>query len=393
MDKKRKPVNKKHKRIMAMLLSCVLSVCVFTAIPIQAKADVSITDLWNEMINFGYKKIEAVGNKVEDAKKEIQDAIAEKAKDAISEYFDEQTAEVLNEAIDAQAYLKSSSDTTAYVNQAVWIGIWAAFGGDLTDDEKDKNIFDDSFDAKDFVTNGKGHDFQEVFRVFGYSLVLLFFAVSLVDQTIKYEIFTLRGAVGIFGRLIISKTVIDTSSWICITIINISESLCGQLLATTRRTILETNVPSITVETSDVFIVGPIVDYIVACIISLPIYLLTLTVLISGLFILVKLLLRSFELSLLTAVSPAFFACASSNATMPYFKNFITQFIKSAFQIVFMVVVYFVAINHITFQGTNITTFAELGVWFIKSIPNTVIIIAMSIMMVKPPRFLTDLIR
>ena len=45
-------------------------------------------------------------------------------------------------------------------------------------------------------------------RRFAYSLVLLFFAVNLVEQTIKYEIFTAKGALRIFGRLLVAKIII-----------------------------------------------------------------------------------------------------------------------------------------------------------------------------------------
>ena len=104
-----------------------------------------------------------------------------------------------------------------------------------------------------------------------------------------------------------------------------------------------------------------------------------------------KLLFRSFELTMLTAVSPAFFACISSTTTLPYFKNFISTFLQAALQIIFMAVVYVVGISKI--EPTTITDIADVKAWFINLIPTVIILIAMTIMIIKPPRVLTGLIK
>lgn len=335
------------------------------------------------MINIGYKKIEAVGDKVD----EIKDTITEESEKGIQNYFDSQTTEILNDALTVQASMDNQAETQTDLCNLLWGSIWAAFEG--------SDILGYDLNTQDFMNNPdrRGKDFQAIFTVFGYSLVLVFFAVSLIDQTVKYEIFTLRGAAMIFGRLIISKTVIDASGWVCLSIISISENMCSKLMALTAETAILTNAPHIKVETSGIFIVGPVVDYLIANMISLPVSLIFLVVIIAGGLILVKLLLRSFELTMLTVVSPAFFACASSQSTMQYFKNFIGTFLQAAFQIVFMAVVYFVGVEHLSFQTADITSFAELGAWLLKALPNTILIIAMAIMMVKPPRVLTGLMK
>lgn len=74
----------------------------------------------------------------------------------------------------------------------------------------------------------------------------------------------------------------------------------------------------------------------------IPLMLINIVIFISTACIVVKLILRSFELSMLVAVSPAFFACYSSEITKPYFKNFILTFIQVAAQIVFMGIVYYI---------------------------------------------------
>ena len=62
-----------------------------------------------------------------------------------------------------------------------------------------------------------------------------------------------------------------------------------------------------------------------------------------------------------------------------------------------MAVVYYIGTSQITGFGyapdEPIKTFAEVGQWCIKVIPNTIVMVAMAIMMIKPPRVLTNLIR
>lgn len=246
-----------------------------------------------------------------------------------------------------------------------------------------------------FTINPSKYAFDEItdtFKIFGYSLVLVFFAVNLIEMTIKYEIFTLKGAVNIFGRLLLSKVVIDMSANICLYILNVFSSL-NQEINFKAISNIAGNMPIINLETSKLWVIGPIIDAILAIIIIIPMYLIFSIILSTTCGVLVKLILRSFELSMLIAVSPAFFACYSSETTKPYFKNFILTFIQVAAQIVFMAVVYYIGADHITSQTTNINSFADLATWFTNTIPNALIIIAMSIMMIKPPKVLTNLIK
>lgn len=143
---------------------------------------------------------------------------------------------------------------------------------------------------------------------------------------------------------------------------------------------------------SDVWIVGVILDFLLVLLLLVPIILIVLPILISAIFIIVKLILRSLELALLICVSPAFFACYSSEITRPYFRNFITTFIQCAAQIVFMAVVYFVGVKWFA-SSTHVASATDAWTWFQNVIPNTLIVIAISIMMVRPPKVLTGLIK
>ena len=90
-------------------------------------------------------------------------------------------------------------------------------------------------------------------------------------------------------------------------------------------------------------------------------------------------------------VSPAFFACYSSDVTKQYFKSFVTQFIQVAIQVVFMAVVFFLGSTWLN-KTFSATTYKNASEWFSAMIPNLIAMIAITRMMVKPPKVLTNLI-
>lgn len=385
----RKKKASSYQRVWALFVAALISVCAI--IPMNASAkfwwemndDEKQTAIWEQLINVITAKM-STKDQVDD----VKEAIAGESEKGIESYYNNQKMTFEDDELNPNDTIDNMAEMQATVNNNLWSAIAVAFGGG-TYKFGDETI---NFDAKSFIeTDGSvGKTAYGIFVVFGYSIVLLFFAVSLIDQTIKYEIFTLRGAVGIFGRLIISKAIIDISGYACTTMITISQKLCGQILTTSITTNL-TEIPQIEVVSSNLFIVGPIVDFFIKVVLCLPVALIMTVVFVSGLLIMVKLLLRSFELTMLTVVSPAFFACASSTTTTVYFKNFITTFLQAALQIVFMAVVYLVAVDKLTID--DITSFTDLGGWFIRVFPNAIIVLAMAIMMVKPPRVLTGLLR
>lgn len=372
-------------RIFTVLFSVIFSVCIFTmtpSTPIRAEAaDVIdwVVDLWNYVVNNTATK-SGVGE-VKDKIKELKDSISEESKKGVEAYYDEQKMEFEDDDVTPASAITSATEVMAEITNYLWAYVTIGFGSG--------DVMGYNFDAATFVNDNQG--IVVIFRIFGYSLVLLFFAISLIDQTIKYEIFTLRGAVNIFGRLILSKFLIDASTTVCLLIISISQDLCGKILSENLENIIIN--PSITLETSNIWVIGPIVDGLIAIIMLIPIILVYLVVSVSTCLIACKLLLRSFELTMLTTVSPAFFACFSSNTTNPYFKNFIVTFLQCAFQIVFMAVVYYVGVDKLTINGgTDIEGFADLGKWVWNTTPNALITLAMAIMIVKPPKVLTGLI-
>ena len=406
------------KRFISTLMAFFLSVCMLVPIAVYAddvngppeppknfgalSTDDKLIELWNKVCNgieFHIKYTEGGTVTQEDLdrmKSELQNEMTAKSEAGVHNFFNSQNTQSSNPD-DAKESANQTISTIGTVNANIWMIISAAFLGEDYPELGLSFDLDSYIDDTSHVGLGSGGvSLFNVFRVIGYSLVLVFFSANLIETTIKYEIFTLRGAVSVFGRLLIAKIIIDMSGKICIAIANICTEICGKILGTTL-TELQFSVPQIDLVTSDIWLVGPIIDYIVAMLIQGPLGLIMLTIVITSILILIKLLLRSFEMAMLVTVSPAFFACFSSDVTKQYFKNFIVTFIQVSAQIIFMAVVYYIGTSQITGFGyapdEPIQTFAEVGQWCIKVIPNTIVMVAMAIMMIKPPRVLTNLIR
>ncbi len=231
----------------------------------------------------------------------------------------------------------------------------------------------------------------DVMRIFAYSLVLLFFAVTIVEQSIKYEIFTLKGIARIFGRLLLAKIIIDLSTTICLIIIKIVGYLTFKILDSAQITV---NIfPDIYLKASKTKIIGPVIDILVGIIVGLVFTLIILLVLIPICIVLMKLVMRSIELAVLMTVAPAFFACLSTDVTKEYFKKFMSIFLQVACQTLFMVIPIVVCANHFTSEPVQMNGISALAATLRNIMPNILIFTAMLIMMIKPPKVLTNLIK
>lgn len=242
--------------------------------------------------------------------------------------------------------------------------------------------------------DGKFNDITNAIRVFAYSIVLVFFAVNLIEQSVKYEIFTMKGMLQIFGRLLVSKIIIDMSTAICAAILSAIGFLTKEV-ALTMYDKPSNFIPSIELPTSGVKLIGPLIDTIVATALSLVIMLIAVSVFVMTLLVLLKLVLRSFELTILVCTSPAFFACASSDVTKEYFKKFVTMFIQVALQTVFMVIALYIGTMQLasSYSPDPITSVSGITTYITSVSPNWIIMLAMCLMMLKPPKVLTNILK
>lgn len=387
------------KKIIISVLTVLFSMCMLVPFAVSAVTIDDVYsgtemdyDIWNYINNTLMPAIESNGNgngasqesvnNVQNSINNVQNSVNSiDVKKDMNDFFTEKS-EKYYEDENRKDYPKTFLDGLIYTIQQCWGKVPNLING------SENSVWKISIDPT------KQNTFTGIFKTIGYSLVLLFFAANLIENTIKYEIFTLKGGAMLFGRLIISKVVIDLSVTICTYILNICNNISAKILGEAQHT-LEFSVPNIQ-DNSGIHdflpVIGPLLDAIQSFYVLLPAVIIAIAMLAPALIIIFKLALRSIELSLLMIVSPAFFSCYSSEITKPYFNKFITTFLQCALQIVFMSVVYALSADWMT-DITNVEGKAEAWAWFVKVLPHALIALAFAIMMVKPPKVLTNLVK
>ncbi len=386
------------KKIIISVLTFLFSMCMIVPLAVEAYTIDDVYDgthmdyeIWNYINNSLMPAIESNGNgngasqesvnNVQNSIDNVQNSVNSiDLKKDMDDYFNEKAKENAEKTGDHPA--KSFTDSVIKVIEDMW------------------GLIPDYLQSEDkilgsYTLNIKGLRYSTIYGIFvnvGYSLVLLFFAANLIENTIKYEIFTLKGGAILFGRLIISKVVIDLSVTICTYILNICNNISTEILLTAQ-TEIRFSTPNIESKSIGTLgLLGTMIDYYQAYVMLVPVLVIILIMFIAAILIIFKIVLRSIELSLLMIVSPAFFACYSSEITKPYFKNFIMTFIQCALQIVFMSVVFALSANWLT-DITTTDSSIEAWAWFLQVLPHALIALAFAIMMVKPPKVLTNLVK
>ncbi|MBQ8011432.1 MAG: hypothetical protein IJ265_07765 [Oscillospiraceae bacterium] len=252
--------------------------------------------------------------------------------------------------------------------------------------EKMETLF---LDPKDYVSG----EIYTAMVTLAYSIVLLFFAVQLVEATVKYEMLTLKSVILIVVRVAIAKLLIDNSGIICLKIMETVSEETSKILNITNSMLFNTNdMFGNFFYKSKVNFIGPLIDILFALVTLLLMVPLILVVVIIALCILVKLSLCTFELIALVVTSPVFIACWSSDVTKQYAHKFIVTFIQVSADVLYMTIIYSVGAHALSLTGASIDSFSDLGKWIESLFPQLLAFIAWGVMMIKPPKSLKNLI-
>ena len=248
------------------------------------------------------------------------------------------------------------------------------------------------FDLEGFV-----NEFSRIFVIFATSLIVVLFGINIIKTALEYELFTLKGAVKVFARLILAELWIQLSTKICIMVVKIFNELMTSII---HSIVSSGALKSITfkfeVTRSNTYLIGDIVDFLKYLVPFLFVLLLIGAALVIFVIVYIKLIVRSLEIAMLSVVSPVFFACSVGEATLPYFKKFITAFLSVGAEIVFMGVVYLALLWYckgVTVNPVNLNDLYNMtssGGTFYTYIAVSV---ACGIMMIRPPQVLKDLMR
>ena len=233
-----------------------------------------------------------------------------------------------------------------------------------------------------------------IFKVFAYSLIIIFAGVNAIESALQYEMFTMRGGVKILARLVFAKIWVDLSLVICRSIVQMSMDLLSQVTALTNGIMSSLNI-NVTLEQSSVWIIGPIIDMIQGLFIGIcvSIVIFPLFILVAAIYI--KLFIRLVDISLLQSVSPVFFACLTGESTKPYFKKFIMTYISVVVEVLFMSVIWYFYVQYMgsVFNDDSGLIINNLADLFSTNFLSLILVsFAASILTLKPPKVLKTLV-
>ena len=207
--------------------------------------------------------------------------------------------------------------------------------------------------------------------------------------------FTLRGGVKIFARLIFAKIWVDISLVVCRGIVAIAIDWLGQITSLTTNVLNNINVGA-TLKSSDAWIIGWLIDFFNGFLLALGMLLLIIPLIIFVIILYAKLFIRSFELTMLQCVSPVFFACLTGETTKQYFRKFILTYISVVFEVVFMAIIWYIYVEYlneafsISATTTSITEMYSLESGILNFF---MVSVGAFILMIKPPQILKNLVQ
>ena len=267
------------------------------------------------------------------------------------------------------------------------------------------NVMTDTFkslsDSSVTSTVMYGFDYNSVadtifplFKIFAYALIIIFAGVNALETALQYEMFTMRGGVKILARLTFAKIWVDISLIVCRGIVAIATDWLGQITRLTADITNSIDV-GVSLQHSDAWIVGWIIDFFNGVLLAAGILLILLPLVVLILIMFVKLFIRSFELAMLQCVSPVFFACLTGEATKQYFKRFILTYISVVVEVVFMAVIWYIYVEYLN-QAFSVSTQANtvLEMFSLEGgiINFFMVSVGAYILMIKPPQVLKNLV-
>ncbi len=143
------------------------------------------------------------------------------------------------------------------------------------------------------------------------------------------------------------------------------------------------------------WIIGELLNQLLDFVLLAPIIIVALAILIICGLVMIKLMLRTFELALYCSVSPAFFACLLGDATKGYFKRFIDGLLSSALSLVYMGIIYLAGsywCKVLTMNNVGVDSPMDVLVWLSSAGPKVLVVLAMGFLILKPPLALRQLI-
>lgn len=228
------------------------------------------------------------------------------------------------------------------------------------------------------------YQYSPLFLVPAYLIFLIGFMSNIMESSVRFDIADPKQVVKIFSRLIIGKVMLDGAVTICLFSLKFLNNLAASVMTFAQYDLTIT--PSTADSYSDVPVIGPLISFIKSAWANLPFIIMCVVVFFCCIKVLVKLLVRTFELTALISVSPVFFACLSGEPTKKYFERFFVTFLSVAASIIFIGIVYAIGCSMLIklTDGSNNNWYMQLILF--------AVMIAICQFITKPPKVFSNLL-
>lgn len=262
--------------------------------------------------------------------------------------------------------------------------MWSTVGDVIRSFAADNNIIGfNSAEMEDFAEK-----LSYIFKSIGYCLIVLIFSLTIIEQNMKYEYYDKKQYLKAFVQIIIGKLWVDLAIKIVILIFKTFNSIAYAISNPETMELL----PQYTPEKawySYIPVIGAIIDFFVALLEVFPLLLTLLVVAIVIICIFVKLTIRCFEMTCLVTVAPAFMACFAGDVTKKYGQRYIETVISIGLDLVFIALIYTIGLQWLNkLAAENSGGIFEFG----EYVARMILIVAMGVVVCKPPKVLTGLV-
>ena len=208
------------------------------------------------------------------------------------------------------------------------------------------------------------------------------------------ELVNYKGVIKILVGLLLAKLWVDLSTDICIALIDTCTDIASSVFTSADEMIVFPSFDTLKSTDTGLWIIGELLNQLLDIVLLAPIIIVALAILIICGLIMIKLMLRTFELALYCSVSPAFFACLLGDATKGYFKRFIDGLLSSALSLVYMGLIYLAGsywCKVLTMNNVGVDSPMDVLVWLSSAGPKVLVVLAMGFLILKPPLALRQL--
>ncbi len=266
--------------------------------------------------------------------------------------------------------------------------MWAFFGDAITSGTGHSGITGMFADSSWIFSYSKiiefANQYRPIFLTLAYLVFIISFFSSIMNSTARFDISDPKVIIKIFAQVIIGKVFLDASFQVCVLLLIMLNDIAAGVVQTGTNLIINAN---FTEQSSEVPIIGPLITILASFWAALPLGIFAIAFGVSVVKCIIKVMVRSLELTCLIAVSPVFFAFLAGENTKKYFEKFLFAFISVAASIIFIAILYAMGGNLImdirghTIDIVNFSTLGTLiGLWAICTFIN------------KPPKIFSQLL-